>query len=271
MQQTIRELENKIARLQKERAVFAVKSKLMGDELLHYRARENREYSLVDELLERQRELNVMLNRSNIMLARAQDATAMLSLEFGDLARALPESVQIEVEGHTETIKVEDRVNRINDLFRKTGQLADELKEQLQTNAEAQLRPGHVSHSVDPFVRQTQQTASPTPVQETVPSEQYPPQATMTSADNGSSAAIDSSDEHQEQAADTSAPEPQEGTPTVKVFKNWATTQSDQPTAQPGTPTLDAIVTEQEQADIEAVMAEQQGGFWARLKGRLSG
>ena len=128
-ERVIRELEAKIARLQRERSVYSTKSRLLAEELEFYRSREERQDTTVDKLLERQHELNVMLNRSHMMLARAQDAASSLSLEFNELARALPEPGQSTAEMKPE--KIEERVSRINDLFKQTGKLSEEIAETL--------------------------------------------------------------------------------------------------------------------------------------------
>ncbi len=138
----IRELEQKVARLQRERSVYAAKARLLSQELEKYRSRELRQDNTVETLLERQREMHVMLNRSHIMLAKAQNATAMLSLEFGELARALPETVSAQAEADPEQVQtvqyeIDDRIRRINDLFRMTGELSQEIAETLQGTEKA--------------------------------------------------------------------------------------------------------------------------------------
>lgn len=138
----IRELEQKVARLQRERGVYAAKTRLLTQELEKYHSRELRQDTTVDSLLERQREMHVMLNRSNIMLAKAQNATAMLSLEFGELARALPETIAgaddaDPMDAEAVTCEIDDRIRRINDLFRKTGELSEEIAETLQSSQQA--------------------------------------------------------------------------------------------------------------------------------------
>lgn len=140
LKQLVQELETKIARLQRERGVYAAKTRLLTDELDHYRSRETRHDGTVDQLLERQHELNVMLNRSNIMLAKAHEAASMLSLEFGELARALPETIQGYY--HEAPAEIEDQVHRINDLFKKTGELSEEIAETLEESQSIQRPRG---------------------------------------------------------------------------------------------------------------------------------
>ncbi|MCC6485579.1 MAG: hypothetical protein IT209_12090 [Armatimonadetes bacterium] len=244
----IRELEIKLARVQKDRAVFAVKSRLLGEELDRYRNREDREHSLVEDLLERQRELNVMLNRSNILLARAQDATAMLSIEFGELARALPETVSPEGDTHAQAANVGDRVQKINDLFRKTGQLAEELKETLHNNAEAQRRAAApAGSSASTPVPPPQAAPSATPAQE---SASAVPQEPAPQEDEAEVIEIDKIRE--------SAP---------SVFESWAARSKSAGDA-PEDEIIREIASEQERADIEAALGQQ--GLWQKLRGRFN-
>jgi hypothetical protein len=53
-----------------------------------------------------------MLNRSTIMLNRAHEAMALTSVEFNEIAKALPEPKKEEWSG---------RISRINDLFKQSG------------------------------------------------------------------------------------------------------------------------------------------------------
>lgn len=88
------------------------KSAMLEMQYKDARDREQHTNGLVMELIERQRELNVMLNRANIMLNRAHEAMALTSVEFNEMAKALPEPKKAEWS---------ERVARINDLFQKTG------------------------------------------------------------------------------------------------------------------------------------------------------
>lgn len=152
LQRTIRELELKVAKLQRERGVFAAKARLLSEELEKYRSRELRQDNTVESLLERQREMNVMLNRSNIMLSKAQNATAMLSLEFGELARALPETIVQDDEGEegSAVSTVDERINRINDLFKKTGELSQEIADTLYGAQQAAADPQQAHQAPPP-------------------------------------------------------------------------------------------------------------------------
>jgi hypothetical protein len=108
----IEQLKGKLVRAQRQIAGLKEKSKYLGMEYDDSRLREKNTNELVMELLERQRELNVMLNRTNIMLSRTQEVMALTSVEFNEMAKALPEPKKAEWS---------DRVSRINELFKKTG------------------------------------------------------------------------------------------------------------------------------------------------------
>lgn len=112
LMQKIEELKTKLVRAEKRVAGLREKSKHLEMQYEDARAREANSHDLVMELIERQRELNVMLNRANIMLNRTQEAMALTSMEFNEMAKALPEPKKAEWA---------DRVAKINDLFKKTG------------------------------------------------------------------------------------------------------------------------------------------------------
>ena len=108
----IEELKEKLNRALRKVAALREKSKLLEVHSEDARNREGNSNELVKELLERQRELNVMLNRANIMLNRTQEAMALSSMELNEMAKALPEPKKAEWA---------DRVARVNDLFKQTG------------------------------------------------------------------------------------------------------------------------------------------------------
>ena len=110
--QKIEKLSVKLNRAQLRVSGLREKSKCLEMQYDDSRLREKNTNDLVMELLERQRELNVMLNRANIMLNRTQEAMALTSMEFNEMAKALPEPKKEEWA---------DRVSKINDLFKKTG------------------------------------------------------------------------------------------------------------------------------------------------------
>ncbi|BCW97857.1 MAG: hypothetical protein KatS3mg024_0684 [Armatimonadota bacterium] len=189
----VRELEQKVARLQRERSVYAAKARLLSEELEKYRSRELRQDNTVETLLERQREMHVMLNRSHIMLAKAQNATAMLSLEFGELARALPETVSAQAEADPEQAQtvqyeIDDRIRRINDLFRMTGELSQEIAETLEGTEKAMQGGGATtvqSPPQEPSIQKEKPAAAASPApcpsapQETAAPQQVPPAPTQ--------------------------------------------------------------------------------------------
>lgn len=113
-------LKEKLQRTVKSRAVLSERSKQLAKQVEDFRRREEQTEQILSELLERQRELNFMLHRSNSVLHRIQDANAVLSTEFTELVKELPAP---------NAPDWEDRVNRINELFKKTGSIADEVQD----------------------------------------------------------------------------------------------------------------------------------------------
>ena len=110
--QQIETLKAKLARAERRLAGLREKSKHLEMQYEDARTREQNSHELIMELIERQRELNVMLNRANIMLNRTQEAMALTSMELNEMAKALPEPKKAEWA---------ERVARINELFKKTG------------------------------------------------------------------------------------------------------------------------------------------------------
>lgn len=110
--QQMQALKEKLLRTERRLAGLKEKSKHLEMQYDDSRTREANSHELVMELIERQRELNVMLNRANIMLNRTQEAMALTSMEFNEMAKALPEPKKAEWS---------ERVAKINDLFKKTG------------------------------------------------------------------------------------------------------------------------------------------------------
>jgi len=110
--QKIEVLKDKLSRAQRRVSGLREKSKVLEMQYHDSREREGNTNELVKELLERQRELNVMLNRANIMLNRTQEAMALSSMEMNEMVKALPEPKKEEWS---------DRVSKVNELFKKTG------------------------------------------------------------------------------------------------------------------------------------------------------
>ncbi|MDH7601636.1 MAG: hypothetical protein QHI38_05760 [Armatimonadota bacterium] len=112
LERQVRELQEKLIRTERRLAALRERSKLLRMQYDDSRQREQNTTEIINELLERQRELNVMLNRANIMLNRAQEAMALTSAELNEMAKSLPEPKKAEWE---------QRVAKINELFKKTG------------------------------------------------------------------------------------------------------------------------------------------------------
>ncbi|MCX8052696.1 MAG: DUF3450 domain-containing protein [Armatimonadetes bacterium] len=112
LQQQIALLKEKLERAERRLAALREKGKYLEMQYKDAREREKQTGEIIAELLERQRELNVMLNRANIMLNRTQEVMALTSMELNEMAKALPEPKKAEWA---------ERVARINELFKKTG------------------------------------------------------------------------------------------------------------------------------------------------------
>ena len=112
LERQIRELQEKLVKAERRLAALRERSKLLRMQYDDSRQREHNTNEIINELLERQRELNVMLNRANIMLNRAQEAMALTSIELNEMAKSLPEPKKAEWA---------ERVAKINELFKKTG------------------------------------------------------------------------------------------------------------------------------------------------------
>lgn len=121
----IEELKGKLNRALRQVAGLRQKSKYLEMQYDDSKNREGNTNELVMELLERQRELNVMLNRSHIMLNRTQEVMALSSMELNEMAKALPEPKKAEWA---------DRVTRVNDLFKQSGVQDAELGALESTN-----------------------------------------------------------------------------------------------------------------------------------------
>ena len=142
--QHIEELKDKLNRAQRQLAGLKQKSKYLELQYGDAKAREGNTNELVMELLERQRELNVMLNRSNIMLNRTQEAMALSSMELNEMAKALPEPKKAEWA---------DRVARVNDLFKQSGVQDAELGALESVNA----KPTVASFDTDELKRESEE------------------------------------------------------------------------------------------------------------------
>jgi len=139
--QQMEDLKEKLVRAQRQLAGLKEKGKYLRMQYDDARTREKNTTELVMELLERQRELNVMLNRGNIMLNRTQEVMALTSIEFNEMAKALPEPRKAEWS---------DRVSRINELFKKSGIQDAEMVEDTPAADEAQEEPAGEVVTVSP-------------------------------------------------------------------------------------------------------------------------
>lgn len=117
--ESIQQLKDKLNRTQRTKAVLAERSKLLAQQVDDLRRRDEQSSHLMGELIERQRELNFMLHRANSVFQRMQETNLALSTEFTELVRELPAP---------ESPEWEQRVSKINDLFKKTGEMVDEVE-----------------------------------------------------------------------------------------------------------------------------------------------
>lgn len=116
------QLKEKLMRALKAKAVLTEKSKLLEQQSDDARRREEMHGHFISELLDRQRESNFMLHRANSVLHRLQETNVALSSEFTEFVKELPAP---------NSPDWEQRVAKINELFRKTGELADEVQDEV--------------------------------------------------------------------------------------------------------------------------------------------
>lgn len=118
----LQKLKDKLARALRSKAVLTERSKLLAQQVEDLQHRESQTDHIVTELLDRQREMNFMLYRANTVLHRIQEANAMLSTEFTELVKELPAP---------QSPEWDDKVSKINDLFKRTGDLTDEVQDEI--------------------------------------------------------------------------------------------------------------------------------------------
>jgi hypothetical protein len=121
-QPTPEQLKDKLLRALKAKAVLSEKSRLLEQQVDDSRRREEMHGHFISELLDRQRETNFMLHRANSVLHRLQETNVALSSEFTNLVKELPAP---------NSPDWEQRVAKINDLFRKTGELAEQVQDEV--------------------------------------------------------------------------------------------------------------------------------------------
>lgn len=111
---SIQRFKERLSSLLHQKDMSDLKAKMLEEQADRDRQREAMMSQIVQQLMDRQREMNIMLNRANLMLNRAQETNMVLSLEFTELVHALPAP-------DDENTDVKERIQRINDLFKKTG------------------------------------------------------------------------------------------------------------------------------------------------------
>jgi len=122
--EVVEHLKERLHRALKAKAILLERSKQLAQQVEDLKRRDDRSSHVVEELLNRQRELNYMLHRANSVLQRMQEANNALSSEFTELIKELPQPQQGDPEWS-------ERVSRINELFKRTGDLADEAEAEI--------------------------------------------------------------------------------------------------------------------------------------------
>ncbi len=115
-------MKQRLVRAVKSKAVLAERSKQLQQQVEDFRKREDSMNHIASELLERQRELNFMLHRASSVLHQLQDTNLALSTEFTHIVKELPAP---------ESEKWDETVNRVNELFKKTHELAGDLQDEI--------------------------------------------------------------------------------------------------------------------------------------------
>lgn len=137
-------LKQKLQRALKSKAVLTERSKQLQQQVEDFRKREDAMNHIASELLERQRELNFMLHRASSVLHQLQDTNKALSAEFTHIVKELPAP---------ESEKWDETVSRVNDLFKKTHELAGDLQDELLRTTQTEI----------PKIETSQPAPRPTP------------------------------------------------------------------------------------------------------------
>lgn len=186
-------LIEKLTRALKAKAVLSERSKQLQQQVEDFRKREDSMTHVATELLDRQRELNFMLHRASSVLHQLQDTNLALSAEFSHIVKELPAP---------EDPNWNETVDRVNDLFRKTHDLAGDMQEEIfrtaQTPTIPRMEPAPkpvpqpepvVAHTEEPPAPQpeivheaevTELHEEPTPVQVVVQAAEQPEQTQQT-------------------------------------------------------------------------------------------
>ena len=121
-QLTPEQLKEKLVRALRAKAVLAERSKRLQQQADDFRHREGATDHVTSELLERQRELNYMLHRASSVLHQLQDTNLALSAEFTQLVKELPAPKEGDLD---------DTIARVNELFKKTHELAGDMQDEI--------------------------------------------------------------------------------------------------------------------------------------------
>ncbi|MBP6965350.1 MAG: hypothetical protein KBC96_13200 [Armatimonadetes bacterium] len=125
-------LKEKLLRALKHKAVLAERSKRLQQQVDDFRNRESTMNHVTSELLQRQRELNFMLHRASSVLHQMQETNLALSAEFTHIVKELPAPRDGEAGA---TSDWDETINRVNDLFRRTHELAGEMQDEIFRSA----------------------------------------------------------------------------------------------------------------------------------------
>ena len=117
--------KDKLSKALRNKAVLGERSKLLAQQVEDLRTREQMMHHIASELLERQRELNYMLHRASSVLHTLQDTNLALSAEFTHIVKELPPAKDGDWE---------QTIERVNQLFKKTHELAGGMQEEIFRN-----------------------------------------------------------------------------------------------------------------------------------------
>jgi len=116
----------KLNRALRDKAVLGERSKLLQEQVEDFRNREQMSHHVTSELLERQRELTYMLHRASSVLHQLKDTNLALSAEFKHIVNELPPAKDGDLE---------QTIERVNELFNKTHELAEDIEDQIFARA----------------------------------------------------------------------------------------------------------------------------------------
>lgn len=118
----------RLQRALRQKAILAERSKLLQQQVEDFRSRETSMNHIAAELLQRQRELNYMLHRASSVLHQMQDTNLALSAEFTHLVKELPAPKE---SGEGTVSDWDETISRVNDLFRRTHELAGDMQDEI--------------------------------------------------------------------------------------------------------------------------------------------